>query len=139
MHKPALLSPLFMALVLSGGCALTPQSRIDKNPAAFSALTPEQQERVKAGKIGVGFDESSVRLALGEPDRIIERETAEGLTQVWLYYTLVPGYVSNPYCTPGFPYYNHPFYCRPVTAAQYEEHMRVLFQTGKVVAIETSR
>lgn len=126
-------------VTLLSACATTPQSRIEKNPAAFSALSPEQQQRVKDGGVGVGFDEAAVRLAFGEPDRVIERESADGMTQVWIYYTVVPGF-NNPYCGVGFPYYTAAYYCRPVISpTQYEERTRVNLKDGKVVSVERAR
>lgn len=128
------------ALVLTA-CAATPQSRIERDPASFAALPPEQQARVQQGGVGVGFDAAAVRLAMGEPDRIIERESAEGASQVWVYYTVLPGF-NQPYCGNGFPYYGfYGFnrYCGPVTATQYEERARVSFKDGKVVSVDRAR
>ncbi len=134
-----LAAGLTLAALLLAGCATTPQSRIERDPAGFSALTPEQQQRVKNGEIGVGFDEAAVRLAIGEPDRIIERETADGLTRAWVYYTLVAGFDNSGYCAPRFPYYGASFFCQPIRPNQYEEHTRVIFKDGKVVSVERAR
>lgn len=129
-----------LAAMLLAACASTPQSRIEKDPAAFSALPPEQQERVKQGGVGVGFDEAAVRLAIGEPDRIVERESAEGLTQVWSYFAVLPGYHDSGYCAPGFfPHYGYAPYCRPPQPTQYEERSRIVFQGGKVVSVERAK
>lgn len=137
--RPHLSAAFALAALLLGGCATTPQSRIEKNPSAFAALTPEQQERVKTGGVGVGFDEAAVRFALGEPDRVIERETAEGMTQSWVYYSLVSGFDNSGYCAPRFPYYGAAFYCEPSRPNQYEERTRVVFKDGKVVSVDRAK
>ena len=128
-----------LAVATLSACATSPDARIERSPEAFAALSPEQQERVKQGSVGVGFDAAAVRLAIGEADRIVERETAEGQTQVWVYYAIVPGYYNNGYCGAGFPYFNNQYYCRPPVPTQYEERTRVVFQDGKVISIERSR
>ncbi len=126
--------------LLLQACATTPQSRIEKNPTAFSALSSEQQERVKAGRVGVGFDAAAVRLAIGDPDRVFERETSDGLTQVWVYYTVLASYGGIGYCAQGYPYYSYSPYCQPMPQlAQYEEHTRVVFKDGKVVSVERAK
>ena len=65
------------ALCFCAGCA-TPQARINKNPEAFDRCTPQQQELIKQGKVGIGFDAGMVKLALGDPDRITIRTDASG-------------------------------------------------------------
>jgi len=124
------------ALTALSACATTPQARIDRDPDRFAALPPEQQARIREGSVGVGFDETAVRLALGEPDRVIERESEDGLTTAWLYYAAVPGFYNGAYCAPGFPYYGYAYYCRPTPQTQYEERSRVIFKDGKVIAVE---
>jgi len=130
--------PLALMAALLAACATTPKSRIERDPASFAALTPEQQQQVQKGDVGIGFDEAAVRLAIGEPDRIVERESSEGRTQVWVYYAILPGF-SSPYCGAAFPYYGYSYYCRPVTTTQYEERTRLSFKDGKVVSVERAR
>ena len=130
-----------LPLLLLAGCATTPQSRIEKNPTAFAALSPEQQQKVQGGGVSVGFDAAAVELALGKPDRIVERETAEGATQAWVYYTVVADNYSPGFCGSAFPYYGYAYHCRPVVVSptQYEERTRVIFKDGKVVSVERAR
>jgi len=139
MHSHIVRS-IYCSLLFLTGCA-TPQSRIERDPTAFAALTTAQQERVKKGEVTVGFDEATVRLALGEPDRIIERETSEGISQSWVYYAIVPDSYNAGYCAQGFPYYSYRYYCRPtiVTPTQYEERMRLVFKDGKVSSVERAK
>jgi hypothetical protein len=66
------------------GCS-TPATRIKADPEAYNRLTPEQQTLVRAGQIGLGFDFEAVKLALGDPDRVTSRTSADGETVVWHY------------------------------------------------------
>jgi hypothetical protein len=127
-------------LALLSACASTPTSRIEKDPETFAKLTVEQQEKVKNGNVSVGFDEAAVKLAMGEPSRVIERETAEGISQVWVYYAAIPnGY--GPYGCNGFTPYSR-YYYTPFCGAgttDYIELARITFQGGKVLTVERSR
>ncbi|MES2683844.1 MAG: hypothetical protein V4650_10025 [Pseudomonadota bacterium] len=138
MHS-TILSALLTAALLLTGCAATQAQRIERNPEVFAGLSPEQQQKVRDGQVAVGFDEAAVRLAVGEPDRIVERETIEGLSQVWVYLSIAPGFHNNAYCAPGLPYYGHASYCRPLSATQYEERARISFKDGKVVSVERQK
>ncbi len=131
------ITPVFalLATVLAG-CAMTPASRIERNPEGFAALSPEQQQKVREGHVGIGFEPAAVRLAIGEPDRVIQRETVDGNTQIWVYYRLLHSPYGAGYCAPGFPYYQNRYHCQPVLSTQYEESARVLFREGRVVSVE---
>lgn len=138
--RSSIARSIYCSALLLTACA-TPQSRIERDPAAFAALTTAQQERVKKGEVAVGFDEAAVRLALGEPDRIIERETSEGISQAWVYYAIAADSYNAGYCAPGFPYYSYRYYCPPiiVTPTQYQERMRLVFKDGKVSSVERAK
>lgn len=79
---------LLFAVVLStmwlAGCS-TPMTRIRNNPHEFARLNLEQQALVRAGQVGIGMDMRAVELAVGRPDRITVRTSAEGQTQIWRY------------------------------------------------------
>jgi hypothetical protein len=81
--KPALFSAL-LAGVIGAGCSSVDQ-RIARHRDAFSSWPPEVQEKVAAGEIGLGFTADQVRVALGEPDRVFTRTTADGTAEVWGY------------------------------------------------------
>lgn len=66
------------------GCS-TVDSRIAKNREAFNTWPPAVQDRVVQGQIDIGFTPEQVRVALGEPDRVFTRTTADGTSQVWSY------------------------------------------------------
>ena len=77
------LSLIVLAAALVA-CAATPTQRIERDPGAFAALPAEQQAQVRQGSIAVGFDAAAVRLALGPPDRVVERESGDGASEVWV-------------------------------------------------------
>lgn len=66
------------------GCS-TVDSRIAKNRAAFNSWPAAVQDKVVQGQVDVGFTADQVRVALGEPDRVFTRTTADGTSQVWSY------------------------------------------------------
>src|SRR4051812_8495144 len=76
-----LASCLMLAI---SGCA-TLHSRIEKNRAAFNTWPAPVQDKIVNGQIDVGFTADQVRVALGEPDRVWTRTTADGTSQVWSY------------------------------------------------------
>lgn len=75
----AVLAGLFAA-----GCS-TVDSRIAKNRAAFNTWPPGVQDKVVVGQIDLGFTTEQVAVALGQPDRVFTRTTADGTSQVWTY------------------------------------------------------
>jgi outer membrane protein assembly factor BamE (lipoprotein component of BamABCDE complex) len=113
------LASVALCAALLAGCD-TPQSRINSSPQIFARLTPDQQALVKNGQIAVGFDMDAVRLALGDPTRVVIRTDAGGQHQVWHYTTyadyqgvvIYGGYYhrwrgwGGPYFYGGVPYYN---------------------------------
>jgi hypothetical protein len=84
MRYPAFLLVITAALLLAG-CASTPESRIADHQAAFAQYPADVQQKIRAGQVDVGFTPEMVRLALGEPDRIISRQSAAGTSEVWSY------------------------------------------------------
>ncbi|HEY1111045.1 MAG TPA: hypothetical protein VGE76_20485 [Opitutaceae bacterium] len=73
-----------LLLALAAGCS-TVDSRIEKNRAAFNTWPPAVQDRVVKGEIDIGFTTEQVRVALGEPDRVFSRTSADGTSQIWSY------------------------------------------------------
>jgi hypothetical protein len=85
--KTKLVGLSFIAAVAAltlAGCS-TPATRIQASPDVFARLTPGQQALVKGGQIALGFDFEAVKLALGDPDRVAVRTTADGETVIWHY------------------------------------------------------
>jgi hypothetical protein len=81
---PLLRASVIALTLVVAGCS-TVDSRIDKNRAAFNTWPPAVQDKVVRGQIDVGFTTDQVRVALGEPDRIWSRTTADGTSEVWSY------------------------------------------------------
>jgi outer membrane protein assembly factor BamE (lipoprotein component of BamABCDE complex) len=125
--------------VLLAGCA-TPESRISHSPDAFARLNPDQQALVKAGRIAPGFDMEAVRLALGDPDRVIIHTDASGQHEVWHYVTyedyqggiIFTGYYhrywgwGGPFFYGGAPYYQgYPAHVRDRIRVEFDGNNRV--------------
>jgi len=126
---------LALAYVAVAGCA-TPNSRIQDHPDIFAQATPDQQAMIREGKVGIGFTPEFVKLAVGEPDRISERTTAEGAETVWHYVESRASYVDYAYADPWF--YGPRF--APVvlvhSAPEERDVLRILFKDGKASEIE---
>lgn len=126
-------------LTVFSGCA-TPESRIRDNPELFAKLTPQEQQMIREGKVGIGFSPEMVRLAVGDPDKVYSRIDANGASESWSYTTyettsgayLYTGYYHRYYCyhDPLYPYYLG----YPSRVAR--EYMKVVFTAGKVSSIE---
>lgn len=127
------------ALLLAAACS-SPASRIKKNQAAYDSWPPQVQELVKQGRVDVGFTADQVRTALGRPDRVYTRKTAEAAQEVWAWgggggpRTGVSlgfgswGYGSGTSVGVGVGSggYDYP-----------DDRVRVVFQDGKVVSAES--
>jgi hypothetical protein len=130
---------LAAGLVLAG--CVSPETRIRQNPAAFDRATPAQQELIKQGKVAIGFDESLVQLALGVPDRITERTSAEGKSVTWHYVdyenydgmVLYRGWYHRGFWGGPYAYYDD----FPNRRAR--DHFKLVFRDGKVVMIEEEK
>jgi hypothetical protein len=126
-----------LGLVLAAGCS-TPDTRIKNNPEAFNRLTAPQQDMIRKGQVGLGFDESMVRLALGDPDRTRTRVSALGATETWVYYDwyagddmpLYRGWYHRYWGEGFYPYYAY----YPSRYAR--EQTRVTLREGKVIEVE---
>ena len=73
-----------LILALAAGCA-TPGSRIKENKALFETYPPEIQEQIKKGQVKPGFTKAMVSMALGKADRVYERSTLQGTSEIWSY------------------------------------------------------
>ena len=66
------------------GCA-SPAKRISHQQKEFDTYPAEIQAKIRAGDVAVGFTAPQVKMALGDPDRILTRTTATGTSEVWVY------------------------------------------------------
>jgi hypothetical protein len=134
------LLALMSGLVLLSACS-TPETRIAKQPELFNRLSAEQQQLIKEGRVGIGFDTEMVKLALGDPDRVRERIDASGRSEVWSYMTyesndgvlLYRGWYHRGWGSPFYPYY------MTVPGRRERSRDEVVFRDGKVVSVEQER
>jgi hypothetical protein len=136
----SLLAAAALGAGLLAGCS-TVSSRIQDNPGLFASLPPNQQALVRQGKAGVGMDMATVRLALGDPDRVTTRTTAAGESKVWHYSDyedddgvfLYTGYYHRWWGLNGWGAY--PYYM-DYPGRRVRDRFRVAFQNGRVVSVE---
>ncbi|HYP18373.1 MAG TPA: hypothetical protein VEQ65_14270 [Opitutus sp.] len=134
------LMALLGGLALFAGCS-TPESRIAQQPELFQRLTPEQQQMIREGRVGIGFDMDMVKLALGDPDRVRERIDASGRSEVWSYVhyegsdgmMLYRGWYHRGWGSPFYPYYLN------VAGRRERSRDEVVFRDGRVVSVEQER
>ena len=138
--KVRILFSLLLAALILGGCATTPTARIARNRAAYESWTPDVQREVAAGRIAPGYTVEQVQIALGEPDRRVQRTTAEGVSELWYYTEHRPRF--------GFGFGLASFGGSSAVGASVgvndmafrpDERTRVTFREGRVDAIETSQ
>ncbi|MDE3083813.1 MAG: hypothetical protein KGJ37_01160 [Verrucomicrobiota bacterium] len=134
--SPAKLIFIVLLTFWLAGCS-TPSSRIGRHQAEFDAWPPEVQQKVRAGRAGLGFTAEQVRLALGDPDRKYTRTTAQGTSEVWAYENHGPtfGFGLGLGTASGSSAYGAGV---GVTTGddRYDDKLRVVFAEGKVVALE---
>jgi outer membrane murein-binding lipoprotein Lpp len=121
------------------GCS-TVSSRIQENPGLFASLPPDQQALVQQGKVVVGMDMATVRLAKGDPDRVTTRTTAGGEMQIWHYVNyendgviLYSGYYHRWWGLNGWGSY--PYYM-DYPARRPHDYFRVEFRNGRAAAVQ---
>ena len=86
-----------MLLLLAAGCA-TPASRIRRDPELFASFPPEVREDIRRGQIDIGYSPLMVGMALGRPDRILDRVVQGARLEIWVYSEAryAPGYGPAP-------------------------------------------
>jgi hypothetical protein len=132
---PVILIP---ALFLFAGCASTPQKRIAANPDLFAAFPTEIQEMVRHGQIDLGFNQDMVRLALGDPQEVSTRRSADGTQVFWVYYGVR---FTQEFVQPDFGlafnrYYFYRPFPRTVTRRESFVRSRIEFIDGIVTTVE---
>jgi hypothetical protein len=141
--KAGTAAALLVAVALAG-CA-TPEARIQRNPDLFATLATSDQQTIKDGKAALGFTPEMVKLALGDPDRVLTRTDASGVSEVWRYTTyesdagvyLYRGYYHRyryyGYGDPFFPYY------MSFPSRRDRDYLKITFTGGRVSSIEEER
>jgi hypothetical protein len=87
--------PLLLAIFAVSCSSNTPQSRIEKNPRIFRALSTSEQALVEAGKIQDGMSPGAVFLAWGPPDGRAEGEKEGKRYEQWTYDSLSPVVIQS--------------------------------------------
>jgi hypothetical protein len=130
-------------LAILGSACSSPSKRIEDNPELFARLPPEQQALIREGRVGLGFNEDAVKLALGDPDRVSQRTDEQGISTVWRYVEyetdagapLYTGYYHRYYAPLYAPFTAYPYYADYPGRTE-RDVQRVIFRNGKVVAVE---
>ncbi len=89
--------------MLAASCVpSTPEARIQRNPAAFAALSRPQQDLVRQGQISRGMPREAVQLAWGDPSRSFQGSRNGKNTERWDYAGSRPVYVNSFYGGYGY-------------------------------------
>lgn len=129
-----------LAVVLSAGCVSSPKSRIAKNQTTFDAYPADVQAALRRGEVRVGFTSEQVKIALGSPDRVLTRTSAEGQAEIWVYRDANPrfGLGFGIGICGGSSSVGGGIGVGTGVAEFADEHMRVVFTAGRVSAVEQS-
>lgn len=145
-HGRSALVVISALVVGAAGCATTVHDRIRRHEQLFASFPAEVQAKIREGRVEPGFTPDMVRLAFGQPDRVITRVSSQGETVVWVYTDAVPETWSEP--VPVYwPYRTHAGMYRWYpdilwsyrTTWREREATRIEFREGKVTTIETVR
>lgn len=99
-----------------------------------STWSPEVQQKVKDGVVEPGFTKDQVYVALGSPDRVYTRTTAEGTFEIWAYHGTKPRFSIGLGGGSG-----HMFGGAVVsTGGHSDETARVVLKDGVVSSVERS-
>jgi len=118
------------------------QGRIARNQELFDTYPAETQLRLQHGVVQVGDTPEMVHIAFGKPTRTRERQTAEGVLDIWSYDQIETRYIAVPETQTV--YYESRFGRIPATGTRWVDYpsstlvekRRVEFKDGKVEAIE---
>ena len=138
MNPKSLL--VFLSVLALAGCATTPAERIDRNHAAYASWPPDVQARVKAGEVVPGFTRAQVRVALGEPDHVVESTTENGTAEIWIYRDHRPRISVGVGVGGGGGSTRVGASTMVSTGGHYrDEVMRVVFEGGRVTEVEKTK
>ncbi|MBV9488773.1 MAG: hypothetical protein JO069_03485 [Verrucomicrobia bacterium] len=148
VRLPAAFTAILGALWLAG-CS-TIDSRIQKDPAAFGALSPSDQALVRSGRIREGFPQPAVYLAWGRPDQVRQGARQGHPYEAWVYLqarTVYSGFYGPRFTRfglyrywgywPGYSFYGpfaDPFYDDFVTV--YVPYRSAFFENGRCTGWE---
>jgi hypothetical protein len=141
-----LFLPTALVCAALAACApVTPQTRIDRNPQVFAALSSRDQTLVRQGQIARGMPPEAVMLAWGPPGRRLVGTRGSRKIERWDYEVLRPVYTSHSYGSFGYRhgaygYHGHPAYSSfgfgPNLTYLPEQVASVWFENNRVEAWE---
>jgi hypothetical protein len=139
MNNPLRGFVIAAVLLLMSGCVTT-ESRISRHQAAFDTWPAEVRDKVRAGRVDVGFTQEMVQVALGDADRKSTRTTAAGTDEVWAYFDRRPkfSFGLGMGVAGGSTAYGGGVVVGDSRFLD-DEFLRVIFEGGRVVAIETRK
>lgn len=135
MTYRTLLVPLLLLGLAACG---SPASRIRSDQSSFDRYPAEVQEKIRAGQIAIGFTPEQVQMALGKPSRSSVRETGTGSSEVWSYSESKPG-LSFGLGTFSGGSTSVGGGVSVGSGGSTDEKLRVVFEGGRVSAIEQAR
>ena len=140
-----LFAALLTLVLAMTGCS-TIDSRIREKSSVFAALDAPTQDKIRLGRIEVGFSTDLVYMSHGAPDERLTTTSATGTDETWIYNSYSQEYLGS--ALVGYRRYvvidpktRQPIvYFEPVYDSIYrervEERIRIIFKGGKVEAIE---
>ena len=148
--RPILVALSCLAAVLLSSCSSTVQSRIEKNPGMYAALSSSEKEAVHTGSLKKGMGKDAVYLSWGRPAGVREGTAASGAFEKWRYvghYPVVTNNISIGYGYGGYSRHGRHGRCYPNYSYSYGPSVDyipytaavVQFSNGKVTAWERER
>jgi hypothetical protein len=137
-----------MALLFLAGCS-TIDKRIQEKSALFNGLDAPTQEQLRKGIVEIGYSPDMVYIALGKPDGIRDRVSADGRELIWTYTSYTQDYAGtgvvghrrrvlyDPVLKRSY------LYWEPVVSDFYhtrvDDRIRITFRDGLVTVIEETK
>jgi outer membrane protein assembly factor BamE (lipoprotein component of BamABCDE complex) len=138
-------APLLLLALLFAGCS-TIDSRIKEKSSTFAVLDAPTQDKIRLGRVEVGFSTDLVYIALGSPDERISKTSAGSVDETWIYNSYHQDYLGSAHT--GYRRYVvidpktrqpmvffEPVYT-PIYQDRVEERIRIAFKADKVESIE---
>jgi hypothetical protein len=135
--KPSRIIFMAALLIAVTGCN-TLDKRISTRQAQFDAWPAEVREKIRAGRVDIGFTPEQVLVAMGEPVRKYQRTTTEGKSEVWAYTGSNVGFsigLGMGSYRGGGAYAGGVAYETPTYGAE-DERVRIVFENGVVTSVE---
>jgi hypothetical protein len=132
------LSLLLLSALAAGCVSSTPQSRINENRGAYAEYSSDVRRKIREGRVDVGFTAEMAEMALGKPGRkVSRRESDNEESEVWVYYRNRPRMSIGMAVGSGGYRSTSTGISMSTTPDADMETMRLILQTGQVVAVET--